>query len=210
MAVATTGGGARDSADDNGGALPSSPIGRRVRELRHKLGLTQAELAGDDYSAAYVSTIETGRRTPSAGVLEYLAARLGVEVGDLSSERGATWAIELARDLRSGGRARAARDLLERCLTNLESAGRVPPGTLVVMHREIARAERGRDLGAAERHLEKALEYARRGPVAVTELALTYVELGDVRAAGGNPRGAAAAHRAAAGALLELLGRPVD
>jgi transcriptional regulator with XRE-family HTH domain len=187
-----------------------SPVGRRVRELRQRLGLTQAELAGDDYSAAYVSTIETGRRSPSAAVLEYLAERLGVEVGDLSNERGATWALQLARDLRSGGRVRAARDLLERCLTNLERAGRVPPGTLVVMHREIAHADRDLDPAAAERHLQTALEYARRGRVGAPELALTHVELGDVRVAAGDHEGAGKAYRQAATILLALLGRPED
>jgi transcriptional regulator with XRE-family HTH domain len=185
-------------------------VGRRVRELRRKLGLTQADLAGDDYSAAYVSTIETGRRTASPAMLDHLAARLGVEVADLSNEHGATWALQLARDLRSGGRARAARDLLERVLSNLEGAGRVPPSALMVMHREIALDESERDLTAAERHLERAVEYAGRGRVAVTELALTYVVLGDVRARRGRHRGAARAYRRGAAALLELHGRDVE
>ena len=185
-------------------------VGARVRKLRLQLGLTQADLAGDDYSAAYVSTIETGRRKASSAMLSHLAARLGVEVTDLSSERGADWALQLARDLRSGGRVRAARALLERSLSNLEAAGRVPPSALVVMHREIARDESARDPAEAERHIEAALAYARRGDVAVPELALTYLQLGDVRALGRRHREAADAYRSAAAALLELLGRPTD
>jgi transcriptional regulator with XRE-family HTH domain len=189
----------------NAPAAGESAVGERVRRLRHQLGLTQEDLAGADYSAAYVSTIETGRRKPSTAVLRYLAERLGVEVGDLASDRGAEWSLQLARDLRSRGRSRAAVDLLERALTNLEGAGRVAPGVLVVMHREMAATERKDDPSAAERHLERALEYVGRGEVAVREVALTYLELGDLHAGRGDDHEAASAYRAAAVALLDLV-----
>lgn len=185
---------------------PHRAVGERVRELRLRLGMTQAELAGDRYSAAYVSTIETGRRTPSKAVLEYLAPRLGVDVGDLASDHAAAWAVEMARDLRAEGRSRAARDLLERSLTNLEQAGRLAPGVLVLLHRELARAAAPRDPAEAEHHLRKALAYAARDGGSRSSLAATYLELGDLQSSRGGHRAAMEAYRQAAQTLLELFG----
>lgn len=196
------------AASDPTSAAATSAVGRRVRALRRRLGMSQAELAGETYSAAYVSTIETGRRRPSVAMLRHLAAKLGVDVADLSSDGGAEWAIELARDLQSQGQSPAAQALLERALTNLAGAGRVAPGVLMVLHREIARGER--DPAEAERHLRRALEYARGGDVAATELALTYVGLGDALRRRARVDAAADAYRDAARVLLDLLRRPPE
>ena len=57
-----------------------STLGRRLRAARSAAGLTQAEVAGDDVSAAYVSRIEAGQRRPEAMLLERMAARLGVDL----------------------------------------------------------------------------------------------------------------------------------
>lgn len=189
---------------------PRPTVGERVRELRLRLGLTQADLAGERYSAAYVSTIETGRRRAPRRVLEYLAPRLGVEVGDLSSDDSATWALEMARDLRSEGRSRAARALLERSLTNLEHAGRVAPGVLVLLHRELARAAARRDLDEAEHHLRKAIAYAGREGGSRSALAASDLELGDVLAGRGRHRAAMAAYRRSAHTMLTLFGQPTN
>lgn len=53
--------------------------GTRLRELRHSKGLTQQELAGTTYTAAYVSTIESGKRSPSRKAIEHFAHALGVD-----------------------------------------------------------------------------------------------------------------------------------
>jgi transcriptional regulator with XRE-family HTH domain len=185
---------------------PQRPVGDRVRELRLRLGMTQAELAGDRYSAAYVSTIETGRRKASRAVLEYLAPRLGVDVPDLATDDTAAWAVEMARDLRSAGRSQDARELLERSLTNLEAAGRVAPGVLVLLHRELAHAAARRDLAEAEHHLKKAIHYAERSGGARAALAAAHVELGDVLSSRGRHRAAMTAYRKAAETMLELFG----
>jgi transcriptional regulator with XRE-family HTH domain len=58
----------------------SEKIGQRIRRLRHEHGLTQAALAGERLSESYVSLIESGRRTPTDEVLEYLAQTLGCSV----------------------------------------------------------------------------------------------------------------------------------
>lgn len=52
-------------------------VGARIRRLRRRLGLTQAQLAGGKLSKSYISQIETGRVKPSDRALRYLARRLG-------------------------------------------------------------------------------------------------------------------------------------
>ncbi len=51
-------------------------VGRRIKVSRVELGLSQAQLAGDDLSDSYISLIESGQRAPSDDVLEMLANRL--------------------------------------------------------------------------------------------------------------------------------------
>ncbi|WP_414935650.1 helix-turn-helix domain-containing protein [Amycolatopsis sp. cmx-11-51] len=58
-------------------------VGGRLRRLRAERGLTQRELAEPHYTAAYVSSVETGARTPSGDALRHFAARLGVDTGEL-------------------------------------------------------------------------------------------------------------------------------
>jgi transcriptional regulator with XRE-family HTH domain len=50
-------------------------VGRRLREARIASGLSQRELAFPGCSAAYISRIEQGERTPSLQVLRELAER---------------------------------------------------------------------------------------------------------------------------------------
>ncbi len=58
-------------------------VGGRLRRLRAERGLTQRDLAEPHYTAAYVSSVETGARTPSGDALRHFAARLGVDTGEL-------------------------------------------------------------------------------------------------------------------------------
>src|SRR5205809_191608 len=60
-------------------------LGERVRQLRVAAGLTQTDLAGDRFSKEYVSQIERGKTRPTAGTIEWLADRLGVDAGFLAS-----------------------------------------------------------------------------------------------------------------------------
>jgi transcriptional regulator with XRE-family HTH domain len=53
-------------------------IGARVRRLRLARGLSQRQLAASSVSAAYISRIESGQRTPSVPAIRVLARRLGV------------------------------------------------------------------------------------------------------------------------------------
>src|SRR6476659_4755093 len=60
-------------------------LGERLRQLRVAAGMTQSELAGDRFSKEYVSQIERGKTRPTRETIEWLAARLGVDAGFLTS-----------------------------------------------------------------------------------------------------------------------------
>ena len=62
-------------------------VGERLRKARVNRGLTQGELAAPDYSAAYVSVIESGKRAPSEKVLKHFSKRLGVTFDELATGR---------------------------------------------------------------------------------------------------------------------------
>ncbi|GAA4933283.1 tetratricopeptide repeat protein [Streptomyces coeruleoprunus] len=70
-------------------------IGRRVQRLRAERGLTQRQLAEPSYTAAYISTLESGKVRPSETALRFLAARLGTTYEELATGRPARLATEL-------------------------------------------------------------------------------------------------------------------
>lgn len=185
-------------------------VGRRLRELRLAAGLTQAELAGRRFSHAYVSVLEAGRREPSKTAVEYFAHRLGVAVEELWSEKGASWAIQMAHDLRADGLHDESRDLLERTLTNLERDRELDPWVLVVLHRELARIDQDRDAQSAKAHLTRALELAGERDALMAERAEVLVMLADLLDAEGLADEARRHLRTAADLLLELVGRRAD
>jgi ribosome-binding protein aMBF1 (putative translation factor) len=68
---------------------PTEPLlnlGGRIRTLRTRKGLSQAQLGEPYLSRAAVSSIEKGRATPSLRSLSHLAAQLGVSIADLLTE----------------------------------------------------------------------------------------------------------------------------
>src|SRR5215212_10130852 len=65
----------------------TAEIGRRVLRLRTERGFTQRQLAEPAYTAAYVSTLESGKARPSEGALRHLAERLGVTYEELATGR---------------------------------------------------------------------------------------------------------------------------
>lgn len=56
---------------------PDIRAGKRIKELRLALGLSQRELGAEHVGYAYISRIEKGTRTPSWSALIEIAARLG-------------------------------------------------------------------------------------------------------------------------------------
>lgn len=53
-------------------------IGQRIRDLRLERGWTQARVAGDRFTKAYISALETGAAVPSLPSLEFISSQLGV------------------------------------------------------------------------------------------------------------------------------------
>ena len=66
-------------------AARSSRLGERLRQLRVAAGLTQSDLAGGRFSKEYISQIERGKTRPTGDTIEWLAARLGIEVSFLAT-----------------------------------------------------------------------------------------------------------------------------
>ena len=62
----------------NVGRAVAARVGTNIREVRTKLGLTQAQLAAPEFSISYISAIERGKIRPSLKALSILAKRLDV------------------------------------------------------------------------------------------------------------------------------------
>src|SRR5918997_1792531 len=78
-------------------------IGQRIREARHRAGLTQQQLAGDRYTKAYVSALETGIARPSMVALRFLSERLGLPASHFIDEAHPAWTrLEVDMLLASG------------------------------------------------------------------------------------------------------------
>ena len=78
-------------------------LGNRLRSLRHKAGLTQAQLAGERYTGAYISALENGLVRASMAALAYLGERLDVSVEQLLADDAPRWdRLEADLQLASG------------------------------------------------------------------------------------------------------------
>jgi transcriptional regulator with XRE-family HTH domain len=78
-------------------------IGERLRAERTRQGLTQAALAGERYTKAYVSALENGQAKPSMAALHYLAERLGVPITTFLANDRLPWTrLEVDLKLASG------------------------------------------------------------------------------------------------------------
>jgi len=85
-------------------------IGQRLREARLRAGLTQQQLAGDRYTKAYVSALETGIARPSMVALSFLSERLGLPASHFIDEAHPAW-TRLEVDMRlAAGDWQAAAD----------------------------------------------------------------------------------------------------
>jgi transcriptional regulator with XRE-family HTH domain len=95
-------------------------VGERIRQVRARVGLTQAQLAKGRYTAAYISALERGLAKPSMAALTFLSERLGVSIPDLvAEEQPAASRLEADLLLASG----KAQEALDRYDALLETAG---------------------------------------------------------------------------------------
>jgi tetratricopeptide (TPR) repeat protein len=119
-------------------------IGVRIREARKRTGLTQQQLAGDRYTKAYVSALETGIARPSMVALSYLAERLSLPPSHFLDEQNPTWS-RLAVDMTlAAGDWQAAADGYASLLDiPLDDLGRAE--VLRGRAEALARLDRGKD-----------------------------------------------------------------
>src|SRR5437867_11544934 len=80
-------------------------FGQRLRELRVAAGMTQADLAGAEFSKGFVSLVETGRTRASLRAAQIFAERMRVPLAELVDPSAASSATLRIRPLP----ARAAR-----------------------------------------------------------------------------------------------------
>lgn len=119
-------------------------IGQRIREARKRAGLTQQQLAGERYTKAYVSALETGIARPSMIALSYLSERLGMAPSHFLDEQTPAWTrLEVDMQLASGDWQAAADGygtLLEQLLDDATRAE-----VLRGQAEALARLDRGRE-----------------------------------------------------------------
>ncbi|MGP3981671.1 helix-turn-helix domain-containing protein [Streptomyces sp. KR80] len=119
--MASSGSAARTAAD--------AGVGVRIQRLRLDRGMTQRQLAEPVYTAAYISTLESGRVRPSETALRHLAERLGVSPDELATGRPTHLATELhlrltdARQLLWSGAAAEAADAVRDVVATAEEHG---------------------------------------------------------------------------------------
>jgi tetratricopeptide (TPR) repeat protein len=133
-----------DSTEHDAALELARRVGERIRVARRRAGLTQSQLAGERYTKAYISALETGITRPSMVALNYIAAQLGLPASHFLGEAHPTWSrLEVDMRLAAGDWAGAAdgyRSLME------------------TGHGEVARAEALRGLAEAEARQDRGRE----------------------------------------------------
>jgi transcriptional regulator with XRE-family HTH domain len=98
-------------------------FGTRLRVLREKVGLTQAELADGIAASSYISLLEAGKRRPKADLVSKLASRLGVSADELvidQKDQEVGWTLNVAQVALSSGDLGIAEDYAHRVLNSFE------------------------------------------------------------------------------------------
>src|SRR5919107_1942522 len=156
-------------------------IGQRIREARHRAGLTQQQLAGERYTKAYVSALETGIARPSEAARIYAAAGR-----DADAALARYW---LAYGLYQSDNELDARSILAALLEQVRGGLRVEPDFEMRLLTSLAAVEsRSGQPSRALTYLEEARGLAadlddRRRAAFLFNLAINYREVGDLEGA---------------------------
>jgi len=123
--------------------IDAGELGRRMRAARIAAGMTQAAVAADEVSAAYLSRIEDGSRRPEAGLLERMAARMGTTLEELvtgvsrDKVRELRLAVDHAELSLAGGEPKRALEHVSAVL------GEIPDGQLPDLRRAAEQVRAG-------------------------------------------------------------------
>ncbi|WIN00335.1 helix-turn-helix transcriptional regulator [Actinoplanes oblitus] len=149
----------------------SEDVGRRIHRLRTARELTQRELAAPRYTAAYVSSVEAGRRVPSTDALAHFAERLGVSAEELATGSSPDRRVRLGLEL-ALAEAAPAEAVFRRLVNETAAAGdelRQARCHLGLGHLALGRADlaaAGRAFAEAGRLSAGAPAHLRAAPVA--------------------------------------------
>jgi transcriptional regulator with XRE-family HTH domain len=136
-------------------------IGLRIREARHRAGLTQQQLAGDRYTKAYVSALETGIARPSMVALNFLSERLGLPPSHFIDEAHPAWTrLEVDMQL-AAGQWQAAADGYQALLEDTNDDGSRAE-LLRGLAEALARLDRGKETIAAASEAARLYAAANR------------------------------------------------
>ena len=150
-------------------------IGQRIREARRRAGLTQQQLAGDRYTKAYVSALETGIARPSMVALSFLSERLGLPPSHFLDEQTPAWTrLEVDMQLASG-EWQAAADGYQALLADTVD-DQVRADVLRGQAEALVRLDRGREAVAAA--AEAARIFASLGRVSEEALSRYWLAYG--------------------------------
>ena len=150
-------------------------IGERIREARRRAGLTQQQLAGERYTKAYVSALETGIARPSMVALSYLSERLGLPPSHFLDEQTPAW-TRLEVDMRlASGEWQAAADGYEALLADAVD-DQVRAEVLRGQAEALVRLDRGREAVTAA--AESARIFASLGRVSEEALSRYWLAYG--------------------------------
>lgn len=163
---------ARPSAGD---AELAHRIGRRLREARQRAGLTQQQLAGERYTKAYVSALETGIARPSMVALTYLSGRLNLPASHFLDQAHPAWGrLEVDMQLATGAWQAAVDGYA--ALLEAPAEPSVRAELLRGMAEALARLDRGREAIAAAS--ESMTLFEERGRMADAALARYWLAYG--------------------------------
>jgi transcriptional regulator with XRE-family HTH domain len=149
-------------------------IGLRIREARHRAGLTQQQLAGERYTKAYVSALETGIARPSMVALSYLSRRLNLPASHFIDEAHPAWTrLEVDMRLAAGEWTEAVDGY--RALLDDATDETVRADLLRGLAEALARLDRGREtITAASESARLYGEAGREGDAALARYWLAY------------------------------------
>ena len=162
---------ARPSAGD---AELAQRIGSRLREARQRAKLTQQQLAGDRYTKAYVSALETGIARPSMVALTYLSGRLNLPASHFLDQDQPAWGrLEADMQLATGSWQAAADGYA--ALLEAPAEPVVRAELLRGMAEALARLDRGREaIAAASESMALFEEHGRPADAALARYWLAY------------------------------------
>ncbi len=112
------------------------PVGEIIRRRRVEAGLSQQALAGEEFTASYVSMIEAGKRRPNEEALRLFARRLRCSADDLrpgGDPAVAELELAYAKLAKANGEPAAARTRLEELLTQPLLPLRIRHEALIVL-----------------------------------------------------------------------------